>query len=346
MDEELYATDITAKVQGLIMNETTRPGLIFSRIAACMAEIEAVGKDHRNPQQGYQFRSIDDFYDHCHPVLAKHRVFISPTILDVKREERTTKSGSIMMTTLTHVRYRVWTEDGSYIEADAIGEGADSGDKSANKSASMAMKYLLQQVFCVRVAGTKLDTEYDSPEYATPAPKPVPPAPKPVPPAPAPQATDKTRFWAISKLQEEWSNEELDRYFTETYGLPIAEWPLATVPTSVSDMNAYKNRVKFFFGTSTGTDDPDWYWDVVIPIPRRGMKRNEYLQSPDTIRSLYDSLKAGDQDAGHRLWGLANEWQPAPYTNPTTGKTYPVRSEDIRSREALDAFAAAHGDKQ
>lgn len=321
--------------------------LIYGRIAACMAEIQAVGKDHRNPQQGYQFRSIDDFYDRCQPVLARYKVFITPTILETKREERPTKSGGVMMTTLTHVRYRVWTEDGSYIEADALGEGADSGDKSANKAASMAMKYLLQQVFCVRVAGTRLDTENDSPEYVKAVPRPAaqPPPPKPAQAATAPQATDKTRFWAISKLQEEWSRDELERYFTATYGLPIFEWPLAAVPTSSSALREYKDRVRAFFGTSTGTDDLDWYWDVIIPIPRKGMKRDEYLKAPDTIWSLYDSMKSGNKEDGQRLWGIVNEWQPAPYTNPSTGRTYPVRPQDTKAREALDAFSAAHSDK-
>lgn len=168
--------------------ETQRP-LIYERIAAVIADVKAVGKDHKNQQQNYSFRSIDDFYDACQPALAKHKVFIAPTILEHSREERTTKSGSFMMTTLAKVRFRFFTEDGSSVEADALGEGADSGDKSANKAAAGALKYVLAQVFMIRVEGEQHDSERETPEYA-PKGKPAAPAAK-NPPAPKPEEKPK-----------------------------------------------------------------------------------------------------------------------------------------------------------
>ena len=142
-----------------------------------MGEIACVGKNGRNKEQGYSFRSIDDFYDAVQPAMVKHKVFITPTILVHERETRTTKSGSTLMTTLTKVRFKLWTEDGSFVEADALGEGADSGDKSANKSAACAIKYLFMQVFAVRVHGENYDTENETHNYTAP-PRALPPPPR------------------------------------------------------------------------------------------------------------------------------------------------------------------------
>ena len=142
----------------------TKP-LIYERISKCISEVEAVGKNGKNQSQGYSFRSIDDFYDAMQPVLSRNRVFVAPTILEHTREQRTTAKGGFVMTTLTKVRYKIFTEDGSFIEADALGEGADSGDKSANKAAAGAMKYLFMNVFAVRVNGESHDSERESHDY-------------------------------------------------------------------------------------------------------------------------------------------------------------------------------------
>ena len=142
----------------------TKP-LIYERISKCISEVEAVGKNGKNQSQGYSFRSIDDFYDAMQPVLSRNRVFVAPTILEHTREQRTTAKGGFVMTTLTKVRFKIFTEDGSFIEADALGEGADSGDKSANKAAAGAMKYLFMNVFAVRVNGESHDSERESHDY-------------------------------------------------------------------------------------------------------------------------------------------------------------------------------------
>ena len=260
-----------------------RTPLIYSRIAACIGEIEAVGKDHKNQQQGYSFRAIDDFFDKLQPVLSKYRVFVTPTILSHTREERTTKSGGILMTTLTHVRFRVFTEDGSYIEADALGEGSDSGDKSANKSASQALKYLFMQVFCVRVSSEQNDTERESPAYNAKTPqtnqraytmqpertyqKPAPQAnverPGPSwgglpPPAERPaatpaavlpaKATEKTREWAWNQLAAQFPAQTVWDYFVKQGWVPFDGtydlWPLDHVPTSKQALAALADEIR------------------------------------------------------------------------------------------------------
>jgi hypothetical protein len=343
--------------------------LIYSRIAQCLAEVGAVGKDHRNQQQGYNFRGIDDFYDAFQPVLARHKVFIAPTILEHTREERTTKSGGVMMTTITKVRFRIYTEDGSFIEADALGEGADSGDKSANKAAAQAMKYLFMQVFSVRVNGESFDSEKDSPEYTRQAPQNAPrqqqaPAPrqyqKPAPQAnqerkpatPAdvlPQAaTPKRRDDVVAYLAKTFGAEEMRTFYASRQW--DTNWPLGQVPANNTDLAKLVEEIKLFNAAppepeqmstvDTATDNilPESIAESIITVPRRGMKRDEYLQNPDTIGGLYRAMKDGDADAGKRLWGLARGWSPEPYVSPKDGKKYPVSKEDAQCRIDLDTF--------
>lgn len=192
--------------------DTKPPGLIYARIAACMAEVSAVGKTGRNTGQSYDFRKIDDAYDAFQPVLSRNKVFIAPTIMEHTREQRTTSKGGFVMTTLTKVRYKIFTEDGSFIEADALGEGADSGDKSANKASSCALKDLMLKVFCVRVKGNEQDSEMDSHEYQPQRPSPkidldaleaavAPPEhEQPQTPIPAPKPSPATRGELMGRL--------------------------------------------------------------------------------------------------------------------------------------------------
>jgi hypothetical protein len=126
-----------------------KPGLIFKKIPAIMAEIPSIGKSRKNEGQHYNFRGIDDVYNLIQPVLAKHGVFMSAEVLDQRHEERTSKSGGAMMYRVATVRYSFVAEDGSSISTDAIGEGMDSGDKASAKAMSIAQKYAILQMFLV-----------------------------------------------------------------------------------------------------------------------------------------------------------------------------------------------------
>jgi hypothetical protein len=124
-------------------------GKIYELIGKAMADIGAIGKDSYNSQQKYKFRGIDAVYNALNPVLTKYGLFICPEILDQKREERSTASGGLLKYTVLTMRYRVFADDGSFVEMTVVGEGMDSGDKSANKAMSVAMKYAMFQLFCI-----------------------------------------------------------------------------------------------------------------------------------------------------------------------------------------------------
>lgn len=122
---------------------------IFESMVAIMADIDAVGKNQKNQQQGFKFRGIDDVYNAVHPILAKHGVFTVPTVLSERTEERQTQRGGNLIYRILIMKYTFFASDGSYFETTVIGEGMDSGDKAANKAMAVAHKYALLQALCI-----------------------------------------------------------------------------------------------------------------------------------------------------------------------------------------------------
>ena len=122
---------------------------IYKAIPAIMDEIGHIGKDKRNQQQGFMFRSIDQVMNTIKPLLSKHGVFIVPEIIETNREERLTKSGGTLIYTMHKIVYHFMADDGSQVVACVVGEGMDSADKSSNKAMAVAFKYACFQVFCI-----------------------------------------------------------------------------------------------------------------------------------------------------------------------------------------------------
>lgn len=145
---------------------------IHAAISAIMAEIEPVGKTRENKGQNYKFRGIADVYKATQRIMAKHRVHISPhEIHEIITSERESKNGGAMFTVRAHIAFRMYHEDGSFVQISTIGEGMDSGDKASNKAMSAAMKYALIQAFALPEEQPD-DSENESPEVAPkPAPK-------------------------------------------------------------------------------------------------------------------------------------------------------------------------------
>lgn len=137
---------------------------IHEAITAIMSEGYAISKDKRNQKQGYVYRGIDDVMNTFQPLLAKHRVFVVPEVLNQQRQERTTDKDRTLLYSILTMRYTFYAEDGSSVSAVVIGEGMDSGDKASNKAMSVAMKYAMFQVFCIPTE------EMQDPDADTPPP--------------------------------------------------------------------------------------------------------------------------------------------------------------------------------
>ena len=180
-------------------------GMIYKLIGQAIGKIGAIGKDKKNAQQGFMYRGIDQVYNALNPVMAELGIFFTPEILDQKREERTTKNGSVLIYTILTIRFTVYAPDGSNVSMTVVGEGMDSGDKSTNKAMSVAMKYAMFQLFCIPTEEMR-DPDADSytdiqprgtkaaKKKETAKPEPEPAKPEPAAdhsPAPAPAAEQK-----------------------------------------------------------------------------------------------------------------------------------------------------------
>lgn len=124
-------------------------GQIFGLIGKAMEDIGAIGKDSYNQQQKFKYRGIDAVMNAMNPVMRKYGLFLTPEVLDHKREERQTASGGRLIYSILTMRYTMYAPDGSSISSVVIGEGMDSGDKASNKAMSVAMKYAMFQLFCI-----------------------------------------------------------------------------------------------------------------------------------------------------------------------------------------------------
>jgi len=132
---------------------------IYGCICDIMKDIGAIGKEKSNQSQGYKFRGVDDVYNALQPVLVKHRVFPVPIIMEERREDKVSSKGNALIYTILKMKYRLYADDGSYVEAETIGEGMDSGDKSANKAMSVAYKYAMFQLLCIPTEAVDPDSE-------------------------------------------------------------------------------------------------------------------------------------------------------------------------------------------
>lgn len=158
---------------------------IYAAMVAVMGEVGVVGKDRKNPQQGYSFRGIDDVAAHCQQALVKHGVVVMPRVLERERELVPTKSGGSMASVRLLVEHTFYAKDGSSVVAVTLGEAMDSGDKASNKAMSAALKYALTESLMIPTYEADRDTEEQSPQMA--------PKAKATPPAKPPPVDDLAR---------------------------------------------------------------------------------------------------------------------------------------------------------
>lgn len=147
---------------------------VYKAIAAVTAHMakEGISKDRRNQQQGYNFRGIDDVYNAVGKVIAENQLVIIPRVVKMDREERQTAKGGFLMYTVLTVEFDlVSAKDGSKAMACTIGEAMDSGDKSANKAQSAALKYATMQIFMIPTEG---DNDADAVTHEVKGGKPAP----------------------------------------------------------------------------------------------------------------------------------------------------------------------------
>ena len=127
---------------------------VHAAFAAAMNDIQPIGKDQRNEQQGFAFRGIDDVLNAIHHVLVAHGLFYLPFVESAEWEWRQSKSGTEMVHVFLTVRYDFWAADGTGpLPMRVAAEGRDSSDKATSKAMSGALKYGLIQAFAIPISG-------------------------------------------------------------------------------------------------------------------------------------------------------------------------------------------------
>jgi hypothetical protein len=190
---------------------------IHGQICEMLSEVEAIAKDRKNQQQGFNFRGIDDVYNTVHPVLAKCKVYPLCEIMEEDREERTSKHGSVQLWCRLRIKYHLVSGlDGSRVSTEVIGEAADTGDKSTNKALSIAYKYALFQLLCIPTeaidpdatvvdAGPKKEAKPEQKAPAKPAAKPQ------AKTEPKPEYPTKEQVWSIASDGPVAKGDEIER---------------------------------------------------------------------------------------------------------------------------------------
>ena len=129
---------------------------VYKAINAVQAELakEGISKAHKNVQQGYAFRGIDDVFNALSPLLSKHGLCILPRVTSREVVERVNAKGTALFYVTVGMEFDfVCAEDGSKHTVSTFGEAMDSGDKATNKAMSAAYKYACMQAFSIPTEG-------------------------------------------------------------------------------------------------------------------------------------------------------------------------------------------------
>lgn len=123
---------------------------IYQALAVVMSEVGYVQKT-KSTGVNYTFASETAFIEALRPSFVTHGIVVHPLVVnELRTEVYQTSRGSSMNRTLVSMVYRfAHAPSGTYIDVAVTGEGADVGDKSANKALTGAYKYALRQTLLI-----------------------------------------------------------------------------------------------------------------------------------------------------------------------------------------------------
>lgn len=143
---------------------------VLEAINKVKQETEAVSKTGKNQAQRYKYATHNDVLNEVRDSLVKNKLVIIPTdVKDIHTIEK--EKSNVHFFTQVYTAYHV--DEGVPVEICIRCAGSDSGDKSAYKANTGAMKYLFIDLFNLP---TDADPENDSNDVKTPAKKLSPPS--------------------------------------------------------------------------------------------------------------------------------------------------------------------------
>jgi hypothetical protein len=145
------------------------PRSLVTKLAEVMAEVERVPKNGHNTNHGYDFVTEADITQAVRRAMSSRKLMMVPTVEKTSFGDLPTKAGGNLKLCTMSVRFDVMDgESGELLSVTVVGQGSDSGDKSAYKAMTGATKYALLKLFLIPTG--------DDPENEKPV-KPQPPPP-------------------------------------------------------------------------------------------------------------------------------------------------------------------------
>lgn len=134
-----------------------------------LGSVQKSGQMKMGNKVKYSYFSEDDLLNAVRPLFQKHELVIFPSgVSDAQSTTYVTSGGSTMNHFMATYHFTIaHTKSGQSIEVVVRGEGADTGDKGANKAATGAMKYALRQTFMVATGDDPDAVSSDAQERAT-----------------------------------------------------------------------------------------------------------------------------------------------------------------------------------
>ena len=180
--------------------------------AAVMADCRKLGKDERNPDQGFMYRGIDGVMNLVGPVLRDHGVAVIPTQCEAThRDVRTSRDKPAREATVM-VTFTVYGPAGDSFTGQAPGESMDMGDKGTPKAMSVALRTFLLQALCLPTQ----DTDPDAQTFER--------APEPPDPKVELNAAKREVKQAWERAHNgSWSQPEMQAAFEQWSAAPLAD---------------------------------------------------------------------------------------------------------------------------
>lgn len=145
---------------------------IYQKINNIKNKIGVIGKDTKNAQQNYKYRSIDDILNKSHQWFTQEEVIVIPSVKESETLKKQSGQKEAIYKFVTVEYQFVAAADGSSISVTVCGEGMDYSDKATNKAMTSALKNALNQLFLIPTKDTFIDSEVDTIQARTPAPLP------------------------------------------------------------------------------------------------------------------------------------------------------------------------------
>lgn len=218
------------------------PSKAHAAFVKAFAEVQAVGKGGtmKEGSQRYTYQRYEDILPAVRSALAANGLAPIPVGFEVFPEEkRTTKGGALQYVVRIEATYRLYADDGSYVEGKGIGRGVDTGDKDISKAQTYAYKWFLTQTFQIAVQ--------DSPD----------------PDGTVVEETTETEAQRTLREHREQHAQNQPRPSAPTRS-PVqqpATPPPASPPTGISELDTWKQRV-VDAGVRAGFKLPDGQADV------------------------------------------------------------------------------------